>query len=367
LYDPGPPAGVHDLAAPRPGAATVALGDGDLVEIGDPSRAATAAVAPSRPSGTKVVLGTAETITLPKAGPPFVDRDERPEPATPTPSSSTSLLVAALPEKILGRYRVVAELGRGAMGVVLRAHDENLERDVAIKALTQTVRAYPDAIRLFASEAKALAHLNHPNIVAIYDQAVERSEAYLIMELVEGQTLEKLLHQRGPIPPPIALGLIDQLCAGLAYAHGKSVIHRDIKPANIFVTRDGTVKLGDFGLARVMHEVSIRQTEVRGTPLYMSPEQVVGEDIDHRADLYAVGCTLFELLTGKPPFAEGQVLFLHLTAEPPPPSTLRAELPPAIDELVLALLQKVAGDRPPNAADVRRRIAAILPTLPKAG
>jgi serine/threonine-protein kinase len=321
------------------------LGPSPLELAPEPSRPAASRPVPAlAPAGTAATIAVRDGVDLPSG-------------------VGATALHESTPGLILGRYRVRAELGRGAMGVVLRAHDEHLEREVAIKSLSTTIRAFPDALRLFASEAKALAQLNHPNIVAIYDQASDEHEAYLIMELVEGQTLETLLARKGPLPIAVALGLVDQLCAGLAYAHGKNILHRDIKPANVFVTRDGGVKLGDFGLARVMHEVSIRQTEIRGTPLYMSPEQVTGRDVDLRADLYAVGCTLFELVTGRPPFTEGQVMYLHLTADPPTPSSLRADLPPGVDELILALLAKAADDRPPTAADVRRRIAALLPTL----
>ena len=147
--------------------------------------------------------------------------------------------------------------------------------------------------------------------------------------------------------------IIDQVCSGLAYAHARKVIHRDIKPANIFVAHDKTVKLGDFGLARVMREVTIRRTEVRGTPLYMAPEQITGTDVDHRSDLYAIGCTLFELVCGRPPFIEGDILYAQMNAMPPVPSSLVPGLPKALDDLILSMLQKNPDDRPGSASEVR--------------
>jgi len=149
----------------------------------------------------------------------------------------------------------------------------------------------------------------HGNIVSVFDQVTEGDETYLIMEFVDGRTLDDILQGCKIFPWIEAAAMIDDICAGLAYAYARAVIHRDIKPANIFVGKDRSVKLGDFGLARVVREMSIRQTEIRGTPLYMAPEQIVGRDIDARADLYAVGCTFFELVCGRPPFIDGEILY----------------------------------------------------------
>jgi len=183
------------------------------------------------------------------------------------------------------------------------------------------------------------------------------------MEFVDGMTLEKLLTDRGRLSVRQALGVVDQLCTGLAYAHGKKVIHRDIKPANVFISREKVVKLGDFGLARVMREIEIRQTDVRGTPLYMAPEQVSGTNINHRADLYAVGCTLFELCAGRPPFIDGNVMHHHLVTEPPVLSSLCPEAPAALDELVADCLAKDALARVDSAAAICERVRAIAAAL----
>ena len=157
-----------------------------------------------------------------------------------------------------------------------------------------------------------------------------------------------------------AVQIVDQVLAGLAYAHARKVIHRDIKPANCFVSHDRTVKLGDFGLARVMREVTIRRTEIRGTPLYMAPEQITGTNVDHRADLYAVGCMLFELLTGRPPFIDGDILYAQMHLPPPSISNLADGIPPALDELQTALLAKQADDRPGSANEVRTAFKQML-------
>jgi serine/threonine-protein kinase len=280
--------------------------------------------------------------------------------AKPPPGSIALLGSSATPARIRQRYRVMNELGRGAMGVVYRAYDENLEREVAIKVMSEQLRDHAQALVLFASEGKMLAQLNHPNIVAIYDQIGDRDEAMLVMELVEGITLDRALAKCERYGWRGALQIVDQLCAGLAYAHEKNVIHRDIKPPNIFITPKGDVKLGDFGLARVMRALAIRSTELRGTPMYMAPEQITGAALDQRVDLYAVGCTLFELLAGRPVFTEGEPMFQHVSTPPPDLGELVPGLPPAVSELVAALIAKAPDDRPASAEAVRTRIATIL-------
>jgi serine/threonine protein kinase len=180
------------------------------------------------------------------------------------------------------------------------------------------------------------------------------------MELVDGGTLESLLQQHdGKVPLPQALDILDQLCAGIGYAHSKRIIHRDIKPANIFVTSSGVVKIGDFGLARVVREARIAKTAIQGTPLYMSPEQILGTDIDFRSDLYAIGCTIYELLTGRPPFTEGEVLYHHLHTAPPRLSDLIRDVPPEIDNLGLDCLAKNKEAR----IDSAERIRAVMQPL----
>ena len=277
----------------------------------------------------------------------------------PIPKPRVSRAIPVPGDVLFDRYRITEELGRGAMGIVQRAWDEKLEREVAIKLMADDLRAIPEAMALFTAEARALAQLNHTNIVAMYDQITDDDKVYMIMEYVDGHTLEQFITQRGQLPWFEAATMIDQVCAGLAYAHARKVIHRDIKPANIFVATDKTIKLGDFGLARVMREVTIRRTEVRGTPLYMAPEQITGTDVDHRSDLYAIGCTLFELVCGRPPFIEGDILYAQMYSPPPTPSSLVPELPRGVDAIIMKLLEKDPDDRPGSAAEVRTSMRAL--------
>lgn len=253
----------------------------------------------------------------------------------------------------LGRYQRLGELGRGAMGVVWKARDLVLDREVALKLMAPDIRDNPEVAARFVREARALAALNHPNIVTVFDQGEDQGELFMIMELVEGRTLEEILSAEGRLPVGRSVELIDQVCAGLGYAHGKRIIHRDIKPSNIFVTDAGHVKIGDFGLARAVQAMRISQTQVQGTPLYMSPEQILGRDIDFRSDLYSVGCTLYELLTGRPPFVEGEVLYHHVHTPPARPSTLVPGLSPAMDDVVMRCLAKAKESRVEAAETLR--------------
>jgi tRNA A-37 threonylcarbamoyl transferase component Bud32/tetratricopeptide (TPR) repeat protein len=283
-------------------------------------------------------------------------------PERPTTGKMSKLADGSAPGAAMetfGKYDIVAELGRGAMGVVFRAHDRNLDRDVALKLIGAEVRNHPMALEMFLHEAKALAQLNHPNIVSVYDQNEHDGLHYMVMEFVEGRTLESILAERGRLALAEVLDIADQVASGLAYAHERRVIHRDIKPANIFVGNDGSVKLGDFGLARVMREISIRKTEVRGTPLYMAPEQITGTDVNHRADLYALGCTMFEMCTGRPPFIDGDLLYHHLNTEPPHPADLSDEVPRELDALIVHCIAKDTAARIASATEIRDRLRPI--------
>jgi predicted Zn-dependent protease len=295
--------------------------------------------------------------TLAQGSAPAVDA-EGSRPSGPASAKAAPAQTGAAALVGLRRYQAQRELGRGAMGVVFHARDLVLERDVALKIVSEAMRSHPQALGLFLREAKALAQLNHPNVVAVYDQGQDGDDTYMVMEFVDGRTLEDILRQRSLLPLAQALNVADQLCAGLAYAHSRKVIHRDIKPGNIFVARGGVVKLGDFGLARVLHELAIQQTEIRGTPLYMAPEQVRGADIDFRADLYAVGCTMFELVTGRPPFVEGEILYHHIHTEPPRPADL-ADIPPELDRLILACIAKDKERRIASAEAIREALRPL--------
>ena len=215
------------------------------------------------------------------------------------------------------RYEILEELGRGAMGVVYKARDKHLGRTVALKRLTENLRGHPTAIAFFEREARAAASLNHPNIVTVYDAGSESGHYFITMEFLQGTTLDSILRARGAMAAPIVAAIGMQVCAGLHYAHAARIVHRDVKTANLFYTRERVVKIMDFGLAKMVEEVRKGATVIGGTPFYMAPEQAAGESVDHRADLYALGVTLFELLTKSVPFRAGDVTL-------PPPQHARA-------------------------------------------
>jgi serine/threonine-protein kinase len=196
------------------------------------------------------------------------------------------------------RYEIVEEVGRGGMGVVFRARDRRLGREVALKRLPDNIKNHPKAIELFLREARAAAALNHPNIVTLFDAAQEGDTFYMTMELLRGSPLQKILREKGRLPASVVAKLGGQVARGLQYAHEQGVVHRDIKTANLFFTDKKVVKIMDFGLAKMAEEVRRSTTVIGGTPYYMAPEQSAGEQDDHRSDLSALGVTFFELLTG---------------------------------------------------------------------
>jgi tRNA A-37 threonylcarbamoyl transferase component Bud32 len=259
------------------------------------------------------------------------------------------------------RYEVIEEIGRGGMGVVFKARDRRLGRVVALKKLPDNLRDHPTAVELFLREARAAAALNHPNIVTLFDADHDANGNYYItMEFLEGFPLDKALKKRGKFSLRDGLRIAAQIATGLQYAHDQRIVHRDIKTANLFFTRDRLVKIMDFGLAKMMEEVRKGATVVGGTPYYMPPEQAAGEAIDHRADLYAFGVTLFEMLTGSVPFQEGDVLHHHRHTPVPDPRTLAPELPEAVALLIQQLMAKRPEDRPATTAEVAARIERIL-------
>ncbi|MCW5830608.1 MAG: protein kinase [Deltaproteobacteria bacterium] len=243
------------------------------------------------------------------------------------------------------RYRVESELGRGGMGIVYKAHDTLLDRETALKVLPPHFKAHPQALEAFFREAKAAAAMNHPNIVTIYDMGEDAGDNYIAMEFVDGQTLREVLNQQKLFPVKAALLVAGQICRALEYAHGRRVIHRDIKPANIMWTKDKQVKIMDFGLAKVVSEVQAQQTIVAGTPYYMSPEQTLGEGVDYRTDIYSTGVTLFELLTGRVPFKDGDVAYHHMHTPPPAASSFNPKVSPALDAVIQKAMSKNKEER----------------------
>jgi len=255
----------------------------------------------------------------------------------------------------LGRYRLLAQIGAGGMGEVWRAEDSRLDREVAVKVLPDAVASDPGRLARFEREVRAVAALSHPNILAIHDFGSDQGIAYAVTELLQGSTLAQVV-AAGPIPPGKAIRFALQIAAGLTAAHDRGIVHRDLKPDNIFVTSDGRVKILDFGLARMVEPVAseaatqtleaplTRTGAVLGTFGYMAPEQLRGEPADNRADIFAFGCVLYEMLTGASPFPGSTATEIGaavLTRDPIPPSGID----PALQRLVMRCLAKRPDDR----------------------
>src|SRR5271155_4626371 len=247
-----------------------------------------------------------------------------------------------------GRYEIVGELGRGAMGVVYKATDPVIGRTVAVKTIKLTDEgtglSRPELLTRFQTEARAAGLLTHPNIVVVFDAGEESGLYYITMELVEGKSLQALLDAGQAFPLPRVLRIMEQTCSALQFAHERNVVHRDIKPANIMLTADDTVKITDFGTAKILQFGTMQQTaHVMGTPSYMSPEQVKGRAVDGRSDIFSLGVLLYEMVTGEKPFP-GQnittVIYKIVNEEPVPPRQIDPSIHPGISAVVMKALAK---------------------------
>jgi tRNA A-37 threonylcarbamoyl transferase component Bud32 len=262
-----------------------------------------------------------------------------------------------------GRYRLTRKLGRGGMAEVFAAEDVRLGRIVAVKLLRGDLAEDPVAKARFTREAQAVAGLNHHAVVAVYDSGEDSTPngtaPYIVMELVEGHTIKDLLTSATPPPVDQALLIVSGVLDALAYSHQHGIVHRDIKPANVIITTGGAVKVMDFGIARALHGAATTMTQtgmVMGTPQYLSPEQALGKSVDHRSDLYATGCLLYELLALRPPFVGEtplSVVYQHVQDEPRLPSQVSDRVPPELDGLVLRSLAKQPEDRFQSAEEMR--------------
>jgi len=260
----------------------------------------------------------------------------------------------------LGRYVILSEVGRGAMGVVYKATDSVLERPVAVKTVNITLeREHADKYEArFYQEAKAAGGLNHPNIVTVHDVGKSGDVVYMAMEYIEGVELKTLIGEGRPLRVPQALSIAAQVAEGLAYAHQRGVVHRDIKPANIMVVANGPVKITDFGIARMRGAGDLTQTGMLlGSPKYMSPEQVIGKRADHRSDIFSLGVILYEMLCGAAPFNGENVtalMYQIVNFVPPAPGSLKEGVPELLDYIVAKMIAKPLEERYQDAAEVAR-------------
>jgi serine/threonine-protein kinase len=278
------------------------------------------------------------------------------------------------PER-LGKYVVRGVLGRGAMGTVYAGWDALIEREVAIKTVRlpdpDDAEAQEELAR-FRRGAQAAGRLSHPNLVGVYDYGEADGVAYIVMELIEGQTLKDAVADGHRMPVADILRIMGELLSGLAYAHGRGVIHRDVKPANVILTREGQAKLTDFGIARIESSSMTQAGTVLGTPAYMSPEQFTGQVVDARTDIYAAGVMFYQLLAGERPFEGSPTAIMHkaLTTRPPKPSDLSVTAPTALDAVVERAIARRPEDRYPTAAAFAEAItaavrpAAVPPAIP---
>ncbi|MET0388980.1 MAG: serine/threonine-protein kinase, partial [Polyangiales bacterium] len=277
--------------------------------------------------------------------------------------------------KLIGNYRIVTELGGGAMGQVYFAEHTVMGRRAAIKVIRDELSTHEESVQRFINEARLVNRIGHPNIVEITDFGQIDARYYIMMELLEGETLEERLERVGRLDEPVALALIDQVADAVRAAHDLGVVHRDLKPENIYLTRRGSddevvVKVLDFGIAKLMHgpgqsESSTSPGAVLGTPQYMSPEQCQGDvHLDHRSDVYSLGVVLYRMLTGTVPFTGDtivQILSGHISDLPTPPRALRPEITLRTEAAILKALEKAPEDRFADMHSMRKALTAKPP------
>ena len=266
-----------------------------------------------------------------------------------------------------GRYRVESMIATGGMSAVYRGLDLRLDRPVALKVMESRYAGDIQFLTRFQREARAVARLKDPGLVAVYDQGIDGQHPFLVMELIEGGTLRELLRERGPMPPHAVAAVLRPVLGGLAVAHRAGLVHRDIKPENVLISDEGEVKIADFGLVRAVAEAKITSTSViLGTAAYLSPEQVSTGDAGPRSDVYAVGIMAYELLTGVTPFTGDSALaiaYQRIDNDVWPPSRMIAGVPAQFDDLVLRAAARVPADRYADAQEMAAALDSIVDEL----
>ncbi|MFL5822127.1 MAG: protein kinase domain-containing protein [Solirubrobacteraceae bacterium] len=285
------------------------------------------------------------------------------DPTLPHPASSQG---RAPGWTLSGRYRIEEVIGSGGMSTVYRATDTVLARDVAVKVLLAFLAdGDPTLVARFEREARAVAALHHPAVVKIYDTGLDRGSHFIVMEYVAGRGLDEILREGTPLDPHEATRIAARVAEALAAAHAAGILHRDIKPANVMVAPPDVVKVLDFGIARARSEATLTQGALAlGTAAYMPPERILGRPGDERSDIYGLGCLLYAMLTGRPPFvAPDTVAVLHQQVhdEPTPPSALGAPIAPPLESLILRMLAKDPAERPSPAAEIAARLGEGTP------
>jgi eukaryotic-like serine/threonine-protein kinase len=267
-----------------------------------------------------------------------------------------------------GRYLLTARIARGGMSTVYRAVDTRLDRQVAVKVMSAGLSNDPAFGDRFAREARTAARLSHVNAVSVFDQGGDAGHVFLVMELVDGRTVRDLLRENGPLPPALALSVIEPVLSALASAHRAGLVHRDIKPENILISNDGVVKVADFGLARAVEfdDMAARTGVMMGTVAYCPPEQISRRPCDQRSDVYSAGVVLFELLTGHAPFAGDSpmaIAYQHVHGRVPAPSSRVATVPPELDAIVVRSTSGDPASRPADASEFLSELRQIRSTL----
>jgi eukaryotic-like serine/threonine-protein kinase len=271
--------------------------------------------------------------------------------------------MGATPQILLGRYEVGRLLGAGGMAEVYEGHDRLLARRVAIKILLSQYAHDPAFLARFRREAQAAASLSHPNIVGVYDTGSEGDTWFIVMEYVDGRTLKDIIRAEGALYWARAAEVAADVAGALAVAHARGIVHRDVKPANVMLTTEGKVKVMDFGIARATAVPSITQTSaVVGTAQYIAPEQAQGLEVDARTDVYALGCCLYEMITGQVPFTGPTpvaIAYRHVREDPTPPRALNPDVPVPLERVCLKAMAKRPEDRYQTAAELQRDLERV--------